>query len=131
MNVDDDALLDKITAKLRTESVPEMPVELASNEKRDKRTWIWYGLAAGALAASIAALAVWPPRHEERASARVVERQRLKSDSAVVVQVVDLTESLQRIESTLNGLGEEIRELKVRATLLDARRKADELLAKF
>ncbi len=131
MTADDDNLLDQIVARLRTEPVPEMPAELASIERRGDRTWVWYGLAAGALAASIAAMAAWSPQQEERGDARVVARPRAKSDSEVAVQAVDLSAPFKQIESQLDGLGEEIRELKAQAALVDARRKADELLARF
>ncbi len=132
MNVDGDNLLDKIAARLRMEAVPEMPVELASSKKRGNPAWVWYGLAAGALAASMAATTAWGPRqNEQKGEPRVAEQSRAKTDSSVVRQVVDFAAPLTEIESKLDGLDEEIRELKAKAALVDARKKADELLARF
>lgn len=132
MTNEHDSLLDRIAARLRTEAVPEMPVELATGRGVRYRAWVWYGVAAGVLAASIVALSFWVVRRNEDALLRdVAERPRAKTDSAVVAQSVDLVAPLERLESDLVALDDEIRELQSKAVLLDARRKADELLAKF
>jgi len=132
MENDDDSLLDRIVTRLRTEAVPEMPEELATGRGVTDRAWVWYGVAVSAVAASIIALTLWGARwHEDKVLRDVAKGPHAKTESAVVVKNVDLATPIERLKSELVALDDEIRELQSKAMLLDARRKADELLAKF
>ena len=132
MENDNDSLLDRIVIRLRTEAVPEMPEELATGLGVTDRGWVWYGVAASAVAASIVALSLWGARRNEGTVLRdVAKGPHAKTESAVVVKKVDLATPLERLKSELIALDAEIHELQGKAMLLDARRKADELLAKF
>jgi len=132
MNIDDDSLLDSIAAYLRREAAPEMPAELLAARGAGSRSWVWCGAAASVLAASIVAISLWGlQRTNDARPHEVAEQRRAKTESAAVMQAVDLAASLKRIESGFSALDVEIRELQRKALLLDARRKADELLAKF
>jgi len=124
MNVDDDHLLDRLTAALRSEAVPEMPLVLAEAGRDQRCEWVVYGLAGGVLAASILVIALWGSQTSD--AGRVA-----KKESAVREQAIEFATPLTQIESKLAEVEAEIRELQTQAALLDARRKADELLAAF
>ena len=132
MNTDDDILLDRIASYLKMEAVPEMPVELSTARGTRRRLRVRYGVAAGALAASIVAVSLWGLRRSEEARPlEVAEQRRARAESAVMLQAVDLTAPFKRIEAGFTAIDDEIRELQSKAALLDARKKADELLARF
>jgi hypothetical protein len=68
-----------------------------------------------------------PAPHQGDVTPAIVED---RDDSNVVVLPVDLAAPLVQLEAQLNSMDAEIAELRVKAALLDARRKADELLVR-
>ena len=111
-----------------------MPASLAAGGSAGKRpAWFYAAVAAGALAASLAGLALWrwqapPPLDSQRPD--IVQQHptappQPKSDVAILD--VDLSQPLVQIEADLDVLDAEIAELSRQAALLDARRLADEL----
>lgn len=141
---DDDILLDKITARLRTERVPEVPTELlVSNATPRSRVTVPYRLVIGSLAASLMAFLFWSSWAKPELSLRgknapevarsspesePPEIKNTKVDSDVVLLDVDLTEPLNQLAAELVLLDAQIDKLRSQAALLDARRLADEMI---
>jgi hypothetical protein len=148
---DAEMLLDQIASHLRTQPVPEMPAVAEAGGRTSavrgsiQHPW-WYVAAAVALAASIAGFLFWRPvgidpsrlgngevvieqKHDPEVP--VQQEQPLPtSEAAPVTQLaVDLQQPLDRLTVGLDAVDREIAELRTPAALLDARRKADALLA--
>lgn len=138
----DDELLDEIAAHLRDERVPPMPdVPLTFPAPAASRRGLWAAVAATALAASIAGLLWWrmppaeltpPGRAPGGVQPNIVHTNPIPQPSANVVRVnVDLAAPLTHLEARLDALDAELAQLRREAELLDARRKADRLLAQW
>jgi hypothetical protein len=132
----DDELLDEIAAYLRTEPVPPMPdVQAPTHVSRPPRRWPWPAVAAAALAASLAGLLWWRSGPAPPAAPRLPEEVHTapaeRGGSGVAVLNVDLAEPLAQIEAGLDSIDAELAQLRRDAELLDARRKADDLLARW
>ena len=130
----DDELLDEITAYLRHEQVPEMPQQLMLR-RRTRRHGVWWAAAVGTLAASCGGLLIWRtlPDVHRQSSAPGLAQQAPKAieKSEVVVLPVDLAAPIGQLEAHLDQFEDELADLRWQASLLEARRKADELLAQF
>lgn len=131
----DDDLLDKITAHLRSEPVPEMPKQLLSRGTYRTPSWWQVAAASLAVAASIGGL-LWlllPPRPSLRPiSPDVVQLTHPAENETPVIAVrIDLVAPLVELDAQLVQIESEIAELREMASLLDARHKADELLAQY
>lgn len=133
--MNDDELLDLVIARLRNESVPEMPGELTLAPPFAARRWKRYASITGGLAASLLIATWWRWSAEQGPGApvpAVVQRSETDArDPIVVVRTIDLAEPLTRLETGLTVIDAEIVALRRRAALLDARRKAEELVAHY
>lgn len=135
-----DELLDQVIARLRNEPVPEMPGELTLAPPLAARRWKRHASIVSGLAASLLIATWWrwsaeqgPEQQGPGAPAPAVV-QRAETDPReplVVVRTIDLAEPLTRLEAKLTAIDAEIVALRRRAALLDARRKAEELVAHY
>ena len=111
-------------ARLRVVERAIVVVRLDDNEE----------VAGLALAASILLfwrLASFSPDVLPKDSNPIAEESSSESnpDAEIALVPIDLTEPLARLELELDAIDTEIAQLKDKAALLDARRRADELLA--
>lgn len=157
-NSDEDQLLDQILGHLRSQPVPEMPAlpevggrtsEVESGRSKAKRgsgRW-WLAAAAIGLAASLVGVLIWQELSKvrlERGAPEVAVQPLPGGDQPaaepdtlpptpesppVTRLAVDLAQPLDQLSTGLDAVDAEIAELRTRAALLDARRKADSLLA--
>ena len=92
-------------------------------------------MSAGALAVCVALLLFWRshvlPTLDDPTHDVVQQRHEDADDSEVTVLAIDLTEPFAQLEANLGSIDTEITELRRKAALLDARRLADELLARL
>lgn len=132
----DDELLDEVIARFRLEEAPEPPAALfRAAAEMPARIRIWRLVGAGAIAASVAALLMWrfqaapvdDPRGPEIARRPVTQNPVARTDA----QPVDLTKPFAEMEASLDAVDAEVAALRNEAALLDARRMADEMLAKY
>jgi hypothetical protein len=157
-NSDEDQLLDQIASHLRSQPVPEMPalpefggrtseVSSRKSEIERRRSGRWWLAAAVALAASLVGVLIWQElskvrleRGESEVAAQPLpggDQPRPETDvlpptpepPPVTRLAVDLAQPLDQLSAGLDAVDAEIAELRTRAALLDARRKADSLLA--
>lgn len=132
---DDNELLDEIIAHLRSEPAPEMPSALTARCTAKPRGRVWLAVGAGALTASLVGILLWRPHaletHNPSLRDVVRESHAVDPESQVVIRTVDLTEPLAQVEANLDLVDAEIAELRSKAALLDARRMADDLLARY
>ena len=135
-----DELLDQVIARLRDEPVPKMPRELTlSPALPSPRRRMRDAAIVGALAASllIAGWQIWSAQQNRDDEAPVARRSAVVRDSGadvrppIVVRQINLTEPLTRLEAGLTAIDAEIAALRLPAALLDARRQANELTARF
>lgn len=128
-----DKLLDEIVLHLRSSPTPEMPPELVNRPTGKTLGLVSYGMAAAALAASIAGLVIWHADNaKESRVANLNPPQPTNSrDSEVVVTAVDLSTPLTELERGLDAMDEEIGDLRGKAALVDSRRWVEELLARY
>jgi hypothetical protein len=130
---DNDELLDRIIARLRSESVPAMPAEFTPRRAVQSPRLIRYAAAAGVVAASILGYVVMhlqAPKSGEPPAPFVADDSLVERiESGVVVKPVDLTAPLAELEAGLASMDAQIDELRKQAALLDARRRANAMLA--
>ncbi len=143
MNRDEDRQLDDLIEYLRNEPVPEMPAELTGRPELQPSFRLAPWAVAVVLAASV--LLMLPRFDPSRSDASRSDSggkganradgdqmqtvdEPLVFESEVVVLPVDLSDSMTDLEIRLDLVDEEVAELRLKASLLDARRLADQLL---
>jgi negative regulator of sigma E activity len=131
----DDELLDEVIRHIRSEPVPEMPSLIVGRHITKRQRWYWSTAAACALAASLAGFFYWHSQTSSMHQPRLPDVAQIPSqnaaDSETVVGLVDLAQPLAQLEAALDLIDAEVAELRTQASLLDARRRADELMNRY
>lgn len=130
---DNDELLNKIIIRLRSEPVPELPADFTPRRPARSLWLIRYSAVASVVAASIVGYflihALTPKSGEPTATFDAGDSLVERIESDVIVKPDDLAAPLAALETGLASIDAEIAELNKQAAMLDARRRADAMLA--
>jgi len=145
-----DPVMDEITSRLRTEPVPPIPDELFQATFTDLKTnqdsiasnkrlgWFEISCMAGAAAVLVAVgwmSLIWmgstdpPDRRADHEGVESVDEPQLAGRTDVIVKNLASLEPFADLEQEIREMEKELASLKREATMLDAYRKANSLLA--
>lgn len=137
-----DDLLNRLVGELRSQPVPPLPEKLrgwspdkaVSPKSNGVAKWLVLAAVAASvcLAVGVTCWRLWPTKPAEPNIVEKSQQQGVEGIAdATIVSAISVENELAAIESGLNDIDAEIASLKQQAKLLDARRKAGELMDSF